>query len=164
MKLFNSLVLLLLFLSQQALANDVIKKMKEMKIVHYSQLGNDEEEYFAYVLEEKTDHQFKVIDNKNTELLHDSFPILTDAFKSLSMIDIGDENSPYLGVITQRGIHGENLRLYSLPKKKLIKNFTSTLPVIWRMYENHISIEVAGPKKSDGNETREVIEFPAIKK
>lgn len=164
MKLLSKTIILLALLVQSSFANDVIKKMKELKLIHFAQLGSENDEFFAYVVENKADHQFKVFDKKDNEVISDSFPILTDGFRNLTMIDIGDEDSPYLAVVTQRGIHGENLRLYSLPKKKLIKSFASTLPVIWRTYEDHLSVEVAGPKKSDGNEEREVIEYPATKK
>lgn len=160
MKNLNKAILLFCIMINCSFADDLLQKIKGMKVVSYSQLGHENNEYEAIVTEDKADHLLKIFNQRGDLLLTDSYPILTDAFRDLRAIDIGDEMSPYIVVTTQRGIHGENLIIYSLSKRKMIKNFTSTMPITWQAFENHLDIQTFGPKQQNGEELKQNFKFP----
>jgi len=160
MKNLNNLILIFVMMTSTVFAEDLFQKMRGLKVVSYSKLGHESDEYEAIVVEEKADHLLKVINKKGEDILTDSYPILTDSFQELRSVDIGDELSPYILVVTQRGIHGENLLIYSLPKRKLVKNYTSTMPISWQVFEDHISIQAYGPKQSSGEEAKQNFTYP----
>jgi hypothetical protein len=160
MKNLGKLILLFSLMTSSSHAEDIFQKMRGLKVFAYSKLGHENDEYEAIVTEDKADHFLKIINKKGESVLTDSYPILTDAFREMRSVDIGDKFSPYIIVTTQRGIHGENLLLYSLVNRKLVKNFTSTMPISWQVFENHIDIQTYGPKQKNGDESKQKYVFP----
>jgi len=163
MKNFNKIFILFIIITNSSFAEDLFTKLHSLKVVSYSKMGNENDEYEAIVIEDKADHYMKVIDKKGNEILADSYPILTDSFREMRTVDIGDELSPYLVVTTQRGIHGENLLIYSLNKRKMVKNYTSTMPIVWQVFEDHINIQAYGPKQNNGDEIKQNFIYPLKK-
>ncbi|GAB4010075.1 MAG: hypothetical protein Fur0010_01910 [Bdellovibrio sp.] len=163
MKLLSRIVFISL-ICFSANAEDIIQSLKKMNVVYYASVGHESDEYKALVIESNADHQFRLYDESGKIVLSDSFPILTDAFHHLKVLDLPADNGPFLMIVTQRGIHGESLKLYSLKEMKLIKNYTSTMPVNWQVFEDRIEIQCYGPKASNGEESKENYVFPEKKK
>ncbi len=120
--------LLFLLLCSHIFAQVTLEDVKKLGLVQYQSVEVLEDPYSLLVFLEKGEQVIQLF-NGNKIILDKRVSSITDSFRSIQFKTFDNSENPYAVILLQKGVHGEQVYIFSLVDGKEVFHLSSVWPM-----------------------------------